>query len=405
MNQELVNKVSQYVTEALTTKLDENYLYHNIRHTERVVKSTKELAENCEINDKESLILVTAAWFHDIGYIDGFDDHEEKSCKIAEKYLKNEGCDQAFIAAVNACIMATKSGHEPNNILEKIIADADCSHFAKDSYIETTELLRQELILLDRTNYSIDEWRDENIKMLTTKHKYYTPYAKENWQDQKDENVKRLIKADKKAKQKRKKEALKVKLKNESPERGVQTMYRIALKNHMELSAIADTKANILLSVNAIIISLSLSSIFPKLDNPYNKYLVIPTAIFILFSVISMALSVLATRPNITEGKFSKDDVDDRKVNLIFFGNFHKMKLSEYEWAVNELVQDKEYLYTTLTRDLYYLGLVLNRKYKILRLTYTIFMIGIVISVIAFGVSYNLYGSGRELADLQQLAK
>ena len=117
------------------------------------------------------------------------------------------------------------------------------------------------------------------------------------------------------------------KQKAKTPERGIETMFRVTLRNHIALSDIADTKANILLSVNAIIISLALSSLLPKLDNPSNQYLIVPTIVFIIFTVTSIILSVLATRPNVTEGKFSKKDVEDKKVNLLFFGNFHKMSL------------------------------------------------------------------------------
>ena len=169
-------------------------------------------------------------------------------------------------------------------------------------------------------------------------------------------------------------------------------MFRVALRNHITLSDIADTKANILLSVNAIIISLVLSNLVSKLDNPTNDYLIWPTVIFTLFTVASIVLSVLATRPNVTKGKFSKQDVADKKVNLLFFGNFHKMKLDEFEWAMGEMMQDRDYLYGSLTKDLYFLGLVLNRKYDLLRLTYTVFMIGIVISVISFAIAFHFFG-------------
>ncbi|MEM6864351.1 MAG: Pycsar system effector family protein, partial [Bacteroidota bacterium] len=192
-----------------------------------------------------------------------------------------------------------------------------------------------------------------------------------------------------------KKEALKAKYKSESPDRSVQTLYRVTLKNHLKLSDIADTKANILLSVNAIIISLVLANLIPKLDNPSNTYLIYPTLIFIVFSVVSMVLSILATRPNVTSGKFTKQDVTEQKVNLLFFGNFHKMSLNDYEWALQELVKDKDYVYSSLTKDLYFLGLVLNKKYKILRLTYNIFMIGMIISVIAFGIAFRYFGPDR----------
>ncbi|GLB51442.1 hypothetical protein NBRC110019_04810 [Neptunitalea chrysea] len=400
MDNQLITKIEEYTTNLLTNELNETFLYHTLRHTQQVVKGTKVLVEKCEINDKERKNLIIAAFFHDTGYTKGGENHEEKSCNIAREFLAKEKYPKNQIEEVCKLIMSTKYTYDPQTTAEMIIRDADSSHFGDENYPEITEFLRKELILRDIKQFSIEEWRSENITLLTTKHRYYTDCAKSLWQEQKEKNIKSLLKKDKKDKKSIQKEKLKVQLKNESPERGIQTMYRVALKNHMELSAIADSKANILLSVNAIIISLALSSIFPKLDNPYNKYLVIPTAIFILFSVISMALSVLATRPNVTQGEFTKKDVENRKVNLLFFGNFHKMKLADYEWAVGELVKDKDYLYKSLTRDLYFLGLVLHRKYKILRLTYTIFIIGIVISVIAFGIAYNLYGNVRQLSDL-----
>ena len=173
------------------------------------------------------------------------------------------------------------------------------------------------------------------------------------------------------------------------PERGIETMFRVTLKNHITLSNIADTKANILLSVNAIIVSLVLSSLVSKLDNPSNKYLIIPTVIFVLFTVASIILSILATRPNVTSGKFTKEDVANKKVNLLFFGNFHKMSLKDFEWAMGEMMLDRDYLYSSMKKDLYFLGLVLDKKYKILRLTYSVFMVGIIVSVIAFAIAFK----------------
>ena len=66
------------------------------------------------------------------------------------------------------------------------------------------------------------------------------------------------------------------------------------------------------------------------------------------------------------------------------------MKLPEFEWAMEEMMKDRDYLYGSLTKDLYFLGLVLNRKYKLLRTTYTVFMIGIVITVIAFALAFKV---------------
>jgi hypothetical protein len=287
--------------------------------------------------------------------------------------------------------------------MEEIIRDADSSHFAQSSYLETSDLLREELKLLGLKTYSQKEWLELNIQVFRTDHQYYTDYAKENWLAKKDKNLRKLIKDKKSEKKLAKKEKLKAQFKSESPDRGIQTLYRVTLKNHITLSDIADTKANILLSVNAIIISLALSNLIPKLDNPSNDYLIYPTVIFVFFSVVSMVLAVLATRPNVTSGEFTKEDVANKNVNLLFFGNFHKMALSEYEWAIKEMLKDKDYIYNSLTKDLYFLGIVLNRKYSLLRWTYTIFMIGMILSVIAFAISFKFFGPERKIELISQV--
>ncbi|MFD2916535.1 Pycsar system effector family protein [Psychroserpens luteus] len=389
MTTDLVKKTEEFVFDLIKKDLDPVFLYHNFKHTERVLKSTREIIENSDVTEDEAQILKIAALLHDTGYTKGVENHEEKGVEIATEFLTKQNADKTLIDAVNTCIMETKFKEVPVTKLGKIIRDADASHFGKKYFDEASEFLRKELELRGVKNYSPTEWRNENIKVLSKRHQYYTDYALKNWQSRKDKNLSNLMKAKKKQKSKLKKEEMKAKYKaqykNESPERGVQTFFRTALRNHIKLSDIADTKANILLSVNAIIISVVLSNLISKLDT--NPYLTWPTVIFTLFSVISMVMSIVATRPNVTSGQFTKEDVKNQKVNLSFFGNFHKMKLEEFEWAIQELVNDKEYIYKALTKDLYFLGKVLERKYRILRITYTVFMIGIIVSLIAFGIA------------------
>ena len=179
------------------------------------------------------------------------------------------------------------------------------------------------------------------------------------------------------------------KSKEPKAERGIDTMFRTTLNNHNNLSGLVDNKANILLSVNAIIISVSLTTIIPKLDNPSNAHLIIPTLILIISSVIAITFAILATRPSVTKGSFTRTEVDEKKVNLLFFGNFYKMSFEDYNWAMNELMKDKEYLYNSMIKDLYHLGKVLEKKYRLLRTTYNIFMFGIIISVLAFLITFK----------------
>lgn len=396
----LVENTEKFVFDLFKNELDSSFIYHNYTHTERVLRSVREILEHTDINEKDAEILELAALLHDTGYTKKRIGHEKESVNIATEFLKGQGADDTTVKAVNECILATTFNDTPKTELGKIIRDADASHFGKKYFREASEFLRKELEIQGIANYTPSEWVNENIKVLTKKHEYYTDYALKNWQSRKEKNLAKLIKTKKKRNKKLNTEQLKAKYKaqykNESPERGIQTFYRVALRNHIKLSDIADTKANILLSVNAIIISLVLANLISKIDT--NPYLLYPTAIFTLSCVISMVLSIIATRPNITSGEFTKEDVVNKEVNLTFFGNFHKMKLSEFEWAIEELLKDKNYVYKSLTKDLYFLGKVLERKYRILRVTYTIFMIGMIISVIAFGLA--LKNNGAEIEDV-----
>ncbi len=397
---ELIESAEKFVFDLFKNELDATFIYHNFTHTERVLRSTREIIENSEVSKADAEVLELSAIFHDTGYTKVCAGHEEESVKIATQFLKKRNTPIETIEAINTCILATKFENYPKTELEKIIRDADTSHFGKPYFKEASEFLRKELEIQGIQSYSPSQWASENIKLLAKKHEFYTDYALKNWQSQKESNLSKLLKQKKKRKAKVNAEQLKAKYKaqykNESPERGIQTFYRVALRNHIKLSDIADTKANILLSVNAIIISLVLANLISKLDN--NAYLIYPTAIFTLSCIISMILSIIATRPNITSGEFTKEDVANKNVNLTFFGNFHKMDLKEYEWAVEELIKDKNYVYNSLTKDLYFLGKVLERKYRILRVTYTTFMIGMIVSVFAFG--YALRSNGTAIKDV-----
>lgn len=395
----LIASAEDFVLDFLNKNLDKSYVYHNISHTQRVVESAIELSEKLEVSEEDKENVVLAAWFHDTGFIKGAANHEEESVKIAEGWLKNNKVEDPKIVEISNIILATKMGVEPVGILQEIICDADCAHLSSKNFTDYTALLRKEWELDGTKKVSDLDWIEENINFFTQAHKYYTKFAVKKWSKAKAKNLAKLLKSkndilEDSKKYNQKQEALDLKKnKGDVPERGIETMFRVALRNHITLSDIADTKANILLSVNAIIISMSFSTLIPKLDNPSNHYLIIPSIVFVFFTVVSMILSILATRPNVTQGKFTKEDVAKKKVNLLFFGNFHQMKLDDFEWGIQEMMQDREYLYGSLTKDLYFLGLVLNRKYGLLRLTYTVFMIGIIASVLAFTLAFAFQGA------------
>jgi hypothetical protein len=178
------------------------------------------------------------------------------------------------------------------------------------------------------------------------------------------------------------------KAKGDKPERGVETMFRITSTNHQRLSDMADNKAHIMISTNSIILSVILSLLLRKLED--NPHLIIPTMLLLIICVVTMVFSILATRPSIPEGVFTKEDIREKRVNLLFFGNFYRMNLPDYESGMQALMDDREFLYGSLIKDVYAQGVVLGRKYRLLRIAYNVFMYGIIASVLAFTLAVAL---------------
>jgi len=181
-------------------------------------------------------------------------------------------------------------------------------------------------------------------------------------------------------------EKLKSKLKKqEIPTRGIESMFRLTARHQISLTSLSDNKAHIMISVNSIILSIVVTIIIRNIS--VNPNLILPTFAMLLTNLLTIIFAVLATRPHISSGTFTEDDIKAKKVNLLFFGNFYNMEFEDYDRAIREMMKDSEYLYGNLIQDQYSLGLVLAKKYKLLRICYSIFMFGLIVSVIAFAVA------------------
>lgn len=174
-------------------------------------------------------------------------------------------------------------------------------------------------------------------------------------------------------------------VKEKLPERGIETMFRIVSKNHMDLSAMADNKANIMISINALIISILLGTIVSKLDD--HQYLVVPTLVLLVVCLSTIILATISTRPKVTAGTFTREDIEQKRANLLFFGNFFNMKIDDFQEGMISMMSDREYLYGSMIRDNYFLGQVLGRKYRYLRVAYNVFMYGLIFAVAVFAVA------------------
>lgn len=145
----------------------------------------------------------------------------------------------------------------------------------------------------------------------------------------------------------------------------------------------ADNKANIMLSVSTIMMSLLLTSMVPKVDS--NPGMLWPTIITLIVCLVTMYYAIMATRPIVDKTlTYSRDLLHQNKTNLLFFGNFKNLDIEEYEWGIGEMMKDKELLYGALIKDLFYLGKVLSKKFEYLHMCYNVFMIGLFVSAASF---------------------
>ena len=401
----ILEQAQHYVRSYFGNHVNEKLHYHNLKHTERVVEAATQIAQHYQLNDADFFTVTVAAWFHDIGYLTGDGKgHEERGAKMAQAYLEGTGVEHAIIEAVARCIIATQLPQRAVGLTEQIVCDADLYHLGTDEFGDRNKLMRKEAEAVQDRKISKDEWRRSTIRLLES-HQYYTDYCRLLLNEQQLENLNKLKLKEPEAggnalegllrehgvddKPAAEAGAKDKKEKKKDPGRGIDTVFRITSNNNQKLSSQADSKAHILIQVNSIIISVLLSLLLRKIEDHTN--LAIPATLLLAVNLVTIIFSILATRPHIPPGTFSKADLDEKKVNLLFFGNFYRMSLEDYAGGMLIMMDDKDFLYGSLIRDVYFQGIALGKKYRWLRLSYNVFMYGLIASVVAFLVAALAY--------------
>ncbi len=391
-DKQIIKQAEEKVNELYDSVPHDNLLYHSIEHTKKVVDRANEIAAHYELSENDITVLNVAAWFHDTGHL--YTDpsmHEQKSAEIMREWLSAKGDEAGLADETEKLILATKLSTAPQGLIQEIIKDADTYHFGVSQFKKMDKLMKEEMVLRNLGAIKMD-WQ-KNTLVLLESHQFYTSYCKNLLEAEKQKNISRIKKKIEQGQQENSstnilaEEESKGKKDAKSSQsgliaKGIQTMLRLTSENHMKLSDMADNKANILISVNAIIISVILSVLIRKIE--VDTHLAIPTFIFLATALTTIVISILATRPKVTKGSFTREDILNRKTNLLFFGNFFKSSLEDYKWGMSMMMKDPNYLYGTLVDDIYYLGIVLGRKYRLVRIAYSVFMIGIIVSAFAF---------------------
>ncbi|MES3016123.1 MAG: Pycsar system effector family protein [Bacteroidota bacterium] len=381
----IVKDAAEYVFNLFKDKLPGDYVYHNYNHTAETAKACKKLSKSYNLTSRDYEVLMLAAIFHDTGYIKSYDNHEEESVKFMKEYLNGNYSDED-IKEIESLILSTKYRTVPDGSLQEILHDADYINLGSKTFDHRADLLRIEWERILQKTYSEEEWAQIQLQFLLDT-QFKTEEAVLKYHEQKEQNIlKQRGKIDKFTKESSKSQG---KAKPVKDGRGIETLYRSVYDYHISLTSIADNKANMMISINTIIISIVITLFgtgftFSSQSQFASVRFVFPMAFLLLTSLLAVVFAILSARPNVTTKE--KYELSKKDSSILFFGNFAQLQLREFVDKIKELKQQKDELYESMSIDIFYLGSVLIKKYNFLSWSYNIFMFGMVICAVGFVV-------------------
>jgi len=413
-----LEKTEFFVTKIATEEFSHKILYHDIEHIHRVVDATKEIAVAEGVEKAEKEIVLMAAWLSLVGLknLDDFKNVNEPadlmrntanySFKISQQFLSEleypENSKARVLKLIGKLPIDFIMDNDPDSHLANILDDAKMIDWSTPKAVDLSKKLYQEYLLTGADVTSESGWHDRSMNFLQN-HQYLSTYGQEKLEPRKAEGIKWVEKRKKEFSKSQKAilkkeldisddelKKLKKSLKSVKgrDEKGIQTMFRTTSRNHYTLNQMVDGKANIMISVNAIILSLILSRIIGQIETwcIHNS----PVLIMLTTCSLSIVFAVLAIRPAKSHGEFTEQEIRNRQGNLLYFGNYHNMAFRDYQWGMLQMLNDGDNLYTTMIRDLYFLGQMLERKYKFLRYSLNVFMVGLVVAVFMFVIASSM---------------
>ncbi len=384
INELLITGSEKYISGLMAEKLPEKVVFHNFSHTQRIGEYAEIIGQHAGLTDEEMDLLKISVLFKDSGFVNSYENHLEESVAIATKFLSENNVDQPAISRISELIRATRFPQQPKDKVAEVLCDADMMYITADDAIELFDLLYFERALVKPGSEKRATF-EKNLTDLFSQHTYFTEYGQKILQPKKEDTIKRICERIKHRKLIDGKKETPVKKKFEYT-RGVDTMFRITARNQINLNSIADNKSNILISVNAIIISIIITMLAGNIGNMSQD--IVPILVLLVICLATIIIAILSTRPNIINSEFTKEDLENMKVDLTFFGNFIKIDYDEYLNSLKEMMQDDEHLYSMLIKNQYSLGKILSKKFRLVRIAYNVFMFGIIFTVLVFLMNY-----------------
>ncbi len=386
-NSPLLIKASQQVQQLFDKRGDTRLVFHHYALAREVVHYVEILCQKGTVDENTQTISELVGWFAVTGYLSVYSNPFPHSARMAGAFLDSQSVDTNIKARTLACLEGLSSNRRPETEEGKIVTDALHMATYVHQYSERHQLLRLEREFMQDQTFDKLQWAQQQLEELLSV-KFFTAHGQMHYTPKLSQNILlQKLQAEKQQKNARPEEILPPEhfqqLEDQIPIRSIQTFFRTNYRNHINLSAIADNKANIMISVNTILISVLITALSYQHIAEKNPMVILPVVIFLVTGLASLTFAVLSARPKVTVLN-QKLSPDQAKRNIIFFGNFVQLNLDQYEAAMDAMFRDGELLIGNMTRDLYYLGKVLDKKYRFLSISYNIFMVGFVATVVTF---------------------
>ena len=180
-------ELKEKIFDDLSNILDENYSYHNLDHTKRVISAAVDIGRNYDLSEKDWRCLLTACLLHDYGFIESHVEHEKISAKLSSQILPKYGFSKTDIQIINSLIIVTKLEETPKNLLESIIRDSDLEYLGSEDFIKISPLLKEEWINCKVVKSDSEFYKIQYEFILN--HSFYTDFMIKNSINQKKENI------------------------------------------------------------------------------------------------------------------------------------------------------------------------------------------------------------------------
>lgn len=387
---DLLADVKVFIRTYSQDHLSPSYLFHSLAFTADNAKVCKKLAKASGLNQEETELAVLAIWLQHAIYVDRGVEQKDSEMSTVRSFLIERGVSDEKVEQLEQLIQVSDLDYIPQNEIEAVLHDAMWSFLGRKRFFRLEKLLRLEKELLEETVYEDYKWNKFLLDLLL-KHRFFSTAARNKYLQRKSLNLDKQREKTSLSLSKHRKQTS-----GKDFGRGIDTIYRNALRGHLNLSSIADGKANMIISINALILSVLITVItagssFTDIEFYKNPRFIIPIMILMFGSLSAVIFAVLSVIPRSSKVEFSEDEVDSLEVSLLYFNNFLKIGKDHFLDYMDGLKENHEKLYRNLGRDIYNLGTVLDKKYQLLSIAYKLFLGGLTLSFLSF-IAFQILG-------------